>query len=132
MTKMEELLPRFQGMCEKSVRGKRCFVLAAGDETFFFEMLILVLMDLSSGYLMLEEIAEDRTFDTWFEKAKPRLESLGIEVKHAITDRAKALIKLALEGFECQSGADTCNKQHELSKWLGPAFGRRHAYASNN
>jgi hypothetical protein len=40
-------------------------------------------MDLSSGYLVLESIAADRTFDTWFSAAQPRLKALGIEVNHA-------------------------------------------------
>lgn len=56
-------------------------------------------MDLSSGYLILEDIAYDRRFDTWFEKAIPRLKELGIDVNHAVSDRAKALIKLAITGL---------------------------------
>ncbi|CAK8716713.1 hypothetical protein GMJAKD_05885 [Candidatus Electrothrix aarhusensis] len=52
-------------------------MIGAADETFFGKVLILVFMDLSSGYLILEEIADDRSFDTWFEKLKPRLEELG-------------------------------------------------------
>jgi phage baseplate assembly protein W len=59
----------------------------------------------------------------------PRLEALGIEVNHAISDRAKALIKLAVTGFECTSGADTFHEQYGLSRWLSPALGRRKAKA---
>ena len=36
-------------------------------------MMILVLMDLSSGYLVLESIENDRSFDTWFSTTEPRL-----------------------------------------------------------
>jgi phage baseplate assembly protein W len=61
--------------------------------------------------------------------AAPRLEALGIEVNHAISDRAKALIKLAVTGFECTSGADTFHEQYGLSRWLSPALGRRKAKA---
>ena len=75
MNQMEELLPKFQSHCFKSVEGKRHPVIVAGFDPFFGDVLILVLMDLSKGYLMLEEIADDRTFETWFEKAKPRLEN---------------------------------------------------------
>lgn len=80
--------------------------MVAADETFFGDFLILVLMDLRSGYLLLEDISDNRSFDTWFEKITPRLEALGIEINHAVSDRAKALIKLAVTGFECESGAD--------------------------
>jgi len=39
-------------------------VVVAMDETFFGDFLILVLMDLSSGYLQLEDISDDRRFET--------------------------------------------------------------------
>ena len=68
-------------------------------------------MDLSSGYLLLEDISDDRRFETGYAKTSPRLEALGIEVTHALSDRAKALIKLAVTGFECSSGADLFHAQ---------------------
>ncbi|MFQ5641513.1 MAG: hypothetical protein ACE5IR_26355, partial [bacterium] len=87
--------------------------------------LILVLMDLRSGYLLLEEISDDRRYETWYEKTAPRLESLGIEVNHAISDRAKALIKLAITGLECESGADVFHAQQDVSRLLGATLARR-------
>ncbi len=129
LQQMEELLPTFQQQCEASILpGTRKAVLAA-DETFFGQMMILVMMDLPSGYLVLESIENDRSFDTWFSAAEPRLKALGIEVKHAISDRAKALIKLAVTGFECTSGADVFHEQYGISKWLSSALGRRKAKA---
>ena len=91
----------FQDSCEQSAPAQVRKALLAADETFFGELLILVLMDLSSGYLLLESIQDDRRFDTWLAQATPRLDALGIEVGHAVSDRAKALIKLAIEGFDC-------------------------------
>lgn len=129
LRRMEALLPAFQRDCEASApAGPRKAVLAA-DETFFGEVLILVLMDLSSGYLLLESIQDDRSFETWFARAAPRLEALGIQPGHAVSDRAKALIKLAVEGFGCASGADTFHEQYGLGRWLSPALGRRKAKA---
>ena len=106
LKKMELLLPTFQESCEKEAKHKSGKAVVAADETFFGDFLILVLMDLRSGYLLLEDISDNRSFDTWFEKITPRLEALGIEINHAVSDRAKALIKLAVTGFECESGAD--------------------------
>ena len=129
LKRMEELLPIFQKRCEAVIpAGTRKAVLAA-DETFFDQMMILVLMDLSSGYLVLESIQNDRTFETWFAAAQPRLKTLGIEVNHAISDRAKALIKLAVTGFKCASGADVFHEQYGIGKWLSSALGRRKAKA---
>ena len=129
LQKMENLLSEFQSMCEARQAEKGARAVVAGDETFFGELIILVLMDLPSGYLLLEENADDRRFTTWLNRARPRLEALGIEVKHAVTDRAKALIKLALEGFGCKSGADLFHALHDVSKSVGLAFHRAVASA---
>jgi hypothetical protein len=103
LQQMENLLPEFQRMCEARQTGEGAKAVMAGDETFFNDLMVLVLMDLPSGYLVLEENADDRRFTTWLNRARPPLEALGIEVRHAVTDRAKALIKLAREGFGCKS-----------------------------
>ena len=129
MNNMEKLLPLFQQRCESEASSQSRKAVVAADETFFGDFLILVLMDLSSGYLILEDISDDRCFDTWIAKAAPRLQALGLDVNHAISDRAKALIKLAVTGFDCQSGADTFHAQYDVSKWLGAKLGRRKAQA---
>jgi hypothetical protein len=72
------------------------------DETFL-ERMMLVFMDLVSGYLLFEEVAEDRSYDTWYALVEARLEALGAGVLSLGSDRAKALIKLAETGLECLS-----------------------------
>ena len=123
LSKMEALMLTFQYSCEQSAPAQTRKAVLAADETFFGEVMILVLMDLSSGYLLLESIQDDRRFDTWLAQASPRLDALGIEVGHAVSDRAKALIKLAVDGFDCASGADVFHEQYGLSRWLGSALG---------
>jgi hypothetical protein len=132
LSKMEALTLTFQDSCEQSAPAQVRKAVLAADETFFGELLILVLMDLSSGYLLLESIQDDRRFDTWLAQATPRLDALGIEVGHAVSDRAKALIKLAVEGFDCDSGADVFHEQYGLSRWLGSALGRRKVKADKH
>lgn len=122
---MEELLPQFQDACEKSVKKTQRQVVVGMDETFFGSFLILVLMDLQSGYLILEDISDDRCYETWYAKTAPRLESLGITVSYAVSDRAKALIKLAITGFDSDSGADLFHAQQDVSRWLGAKLGNR-------
>ena len=129
LSRMENLLPLFQQQCEQEGSAEARSAVVAMDETFFGDFLILVLMDLSSGYLILEDVSDDRRFNTWFEKAVPRLKALGIDVNHAVSDRAKALIKLAISGFDCQSGADVFHAQQDVSRWLGTTLGRRHTQA---
>jgi len=122
---MEGILPEFQTLCESQLKSTTRESVVAMDETFFGQFLILVLMDLRSGYLILENVATNRCFDTWFTHVEPRLKSLGIQVNHAVTDRAKALIKLAITGFKCESGADLFHAQQDVMRWLGATLGRR-------
>ena len=73
-------------------------IIGAVDETFL-ERMMLVFMDLVSGYLLFEEVAEDRSYDTWHALVEARLEALGVGVLYLVSDRAKALIKLAETGL---------------------------------
>ena len=36
-------------------------------------------MDISSGYILLEDMSQDRRFETWQEAVSKRLEELGCE-----------------------------------------------------
>ena len=90
-------------------------VIGAVDETFLQRMM-LVFMDLSTGYLLMEEVASDRSYDTWFERANARLKTFGTEVLYLVSDRAKALIKLADTGFGCPSIPDLFHVGHDLAK----------------
>ena len=54
-------------------------VIGAVDETFLQRMM-LVFMDLATGYLLMEEVAADRSYATWFDRANARLTTFGTEV----------------------------------------------------
>src|ERR671939_34703 len=103
-------------------------VIGAVDETFLQRMM-LVFMDLATGYLLLEEVAADRSFNTWCDHANARLTTFGTEVLYMVSDRAKALIKLAQKGLGCPSIPDLFHLGHDLAKSYSLAiFGRlRHA-----
>jgi hypothetical protein len=119
---MEELLVEFGRMQEEKQRqegGAGREIVGSGDETWFNGQMLLVLMDLVSGYLVLEEEAEDRSYKTWETKAQSRLQQLGLTVRHFVSDRGKALMKLATSSFGCLAGADIFHAQYDISKWLG-------------
>ena len=99
-------------------------VIGAVDETFLQRMM-LVFMDLATGYVLMEEVAADRSFDPWFERANERLTTFGTEVLSMVSDRAKALIKLAHTGLGCLSIPDLFHLSHDLAKSYSLAiFGR--------
>jgi hypothetical protein len=99
-------------------------IIGAVDETFL-EHMMLVFMDLVSGYLVFEEVAEDRSYATWHTLVEARLGALGAEVLYLVSDRAKALIKLAETGLECRSVPDLFHLIHELVKSYSLALGSR-------
>jgi hypothetical protein len=78
--------------------------------------MMLVFMDLASGYLLMEEIAVDRRYATWYDLTKARLKTFGTAVLSLVRDRAKALVKLAHTGLGCLSIPDVFHLSHDLAK----------------
>jgi hypothetical protein len=117
MHTLERLLLETASAWEKDgiAHGEIRPVIGAVDETFLQRMM-LVFMDLTTGYLLMEEVAEDRSFDTWFARANERLETLDTKVLYMVSDRAKALIKLADTGLGCPSIPDLFHLGHDLAK----------------
>ena len=99
-------------------------IIGAVDETFLQRMM-LVFIDLVSGYLLFEEVAEDRSYDTWHALVKARIEVLGVDVLYLVSDRAKALIKLAETGLECLSMPEVFHLIHALVKSSALSLGSR-------
>ena len=87
----------------------------AVDETFL-ERMLWGCMDLVSGSLLFEEVAEDRRDDTWYALGAARLEALGAGGLSLVSDRAQALVKLAETGLECLSIPDVFPLIHALVK----------------
>jgi hypothetical protein len=123
---LERLLLETAAAWEKAgkAHGEIRPVLGAVDETFLQRML-LVFMALCSGYVLREEVAADRGFDTWDGGVNDRLKMLGPEVLSRVRARAKALITLAHTGRGCLSIPDVLHLSHDLAKGYSLAsFGR--------
>jgi hypothetical protein len=99
-------------------------IIGAVDETFLAQM-ILVFQDVSTGYMVQEEVADDRTYATWKALVDERLQALGTSVLYLVSDRAKALIQLAEQGLQCLSMPDFFHFMHDIVKSYSLALGRR-------
>lgn len=108
--------------------GEMHEVIGAVDETFL-ERMMLVFMDLRTGYLLGEDVAEDRTLATWKAVVDARLKALNTEVLYLVSDRAKALIQLAEQGWECLSMPDVFPCMHDLVKRSLLPLGQRLRHA---
>ena len=124
--RVREAILKYQQQQQSALRetDKAIEVCAAADETTF-EQDVLVLMDLSSGYILVEEQVENRQYETWLDKAQSALTTVGVRVRSLVSDRAPALIKLACVGFECPSIADLFHPLWDLSKSVGAALSRQ-------
>jgi hypothetical protein len=99
-------------------------IIGAVDETFL-EKMMLVFQDVPTGYIVQEEVSDDRTYATWKALVDERLKALGTSVLSLVSDRAKALIQLAEKGLECLSMPDFFHLVHEIVKSYSLAVGRR-------
>jgi DNA-binding transcriptional ArsR family regulator len=130
MHMLERLLLETAAAWEKEgiAHGEIRPVIGAVDETFLQRMM-LVFMDLATGYVLMAEVATDRSFGTWYDRANDRLTTCGTEVLYVVSDRAKALVKLAHTGLGGLSIPDLFHLSHDLAKGYSLAiFGRlRHA-----
>jgi hypothetical protein len=90
-------------------------IIGAVDETFL-EQMMLVFQDLPSGYLLLEAVADNRTYATWKALVDERLKALGTGVLYLVSDRATALIQLAEKGLQCLSLPDFFHLMHDIVK----------------
>lgn len=104
-------------------------ICAGADETFF-EQVVLVLLDLASGYILVESPSKDRRYETWQQKVQQALGQV-FEVKYLVSDRAQALVKLALEGLGCDSIPDLFHALRDLGKQVGCHLGRQLARLDN-
>ena len=126
MQVLETALLETAGRWEKDgvAAGEVREIIGAVDETFL-EQMILVFQDVRTGYIVQEEVADDRTYTTWKAVVEARLTALGAEVWYLVSDRAKAFIQLAEQGLECLSMPDFFHCMHDLVKSYALTIGQR-------
>lgn len=81
MQVLETALLETAGRWEKDgvAAGEVREIIGAVDETFL-EQMILGFQDVRTGYIVQEEVADDRTYTTWKAVVEARLTALGAEV----------------------------------------------------
>lgn len=98
-------------------------VIVGGDETFF-EGPILVLMELASGYLLVETAQPTRCFERWSEAVDGVELPEGWRIRAMVSDGAKALVKLAVERLQCVHLPDVFHLLRHLGQPWVKALGR--------
>ena len=86
---------------------------------------MLVLLELSSGYIFIETECENRTYATWMEQVNQWWKDSSWQCHYLVSDGARALVKLAVSGLGCVSVADLFHALRALGKPMGRALGQQ-------
>ncbi|MEO0432492.1 MAG: hypothetical protein AAF151_12420 [Cyanobacteria bacterium J06656_5] len=101
-------------------------ICVGADETFF-GLPVLVLLELSSGFIFIESECENRTYATWMEQVNQWWQGSSWQCHYLVSDGARALVKLAVSGLGCVSVADLFHALRALGKPMGRALGQQAA-----
>ena len=117
---MESAIIDYQQSANETIRkiSSQVEVCAAADETFF-DQVILVMLDLPSGYIFVEEITENCQYETWQQRVERVFKPLGLKIKYLVSDRAKAIVKLALNDLGTDSISDLFHVLYDLNRSIG-------------
>jgi predicted DNA-binding transcriptional regulator AlpA len=99
-------------------------ICVAADETFF-DLPILVLMELASGFIFTEVISPQRDYVTWQSKLQSWWNPEQWRCHFFVSDGAKALVKLATDGLSSVNVADLFHGLRALGQPMGQAFSRQ-------
>ena len=98
-------------------------VILGSDETFF-DVPILVLMELASGYIFFERAKQTRSFESWTEEVNSVNLPEGWTIAAMVSDGAKALVKLAIDTLQCVHLPDVFHLLRDLGQPLVSYLGR--------
>ncbi len=101
--------------CQPSAGQGIC---VGADETFF-DLPILVLIELASGFIFTEVKSESRTYGSWSAQIQSWWQGSGWHCHFLVSDGARALVKLALTGLGCVSVPDLFHAMRALGRPLG-------------
>lgn len=99
-------------------------ICVGADETFF-DLPILVLIELSSGFIFTEVKSERRTYSSWVEQIQQWWHQSGWHCHFLVSDGARALVKLAVTGMDTLSVPDLFHAMRALGRPLGGQLARQ-------
>ena len=116
---IDHLLAKFGDLHDARVmeKAKELNLCIGADETFFKTLNILLLMDLPSGFILQELFAQNRTHKTW-ELATLSIIQQFKSVACLVSDKAKALVKLAKVSYHCINVSDLYHMLTYVTKFM--------------
>ena len=99
-------------------------VTPAFDETFFERLMVMVSMDLPTGFIFTEKAEDNRRHETWERVTKPFLSKFK-SIRCVLSDKAKALLKLANDTYQVIRIPDLFHMLNDVSSVMRYAFERK-------
>lgn len=115
----------------EACQGEQPIGICVGADETFYELPILVAIELASGFIFSEVACENRTYATWWEQVREWFKGEQWDCRGLVSDGAKALVKLALSGLGCPSLPDVFHLLYALSKSMGSAIARQRVQLQN-
>ncbi len=143
---MREKIVAYGEAQSDSCKGKNPIDIVMGMDETFYEVPILVAMDLPSGFIFTEVKCDfsdlrsvNRTYDTWWVGVAARRVQVSKwfntdcsdgkpaqwNCRIMVSDGAQALIKLAVSGLGCLPIPDLFHLERALSKSIGTSLARQ-------
>jgi len=113
-----------EAQAEKCQQKELTGICVGGDETFF-DLPVLVMMELATGFIFTEAKCENRSYQTWYEQIQQWWTHKGWQCHFMVSDSAPGLIKLALSGLNCASVPDLFHALRGLARPIGSGIGRQ-------
>jgi len=109
----------------EACRGEAPIRICVGADETFYGLPILVAVELASGFIFSEAECENRTYTTWWEQVRGWFNREQWDCRFMVSDGAKALVKLAVNGLGCPSIPDVFHLLYALSKSIGSTLVRQ-------
>lgn len=122
---MREKIVAYGEAQSESFQGKNPISIVMGMDETFYEVPILVAMELASGFIFTEVKCEDRTYATWWKQVSKWFNAEEFHCRVLVSDGAKALVKLAVSGLGCLSVPDLFHLERGLCKSMGTSLARQ-------
>ncbi|NQY74432.1 MAG: hypothetical protein HRT90_06680 [Candidatus Margulisbacteria bacterium] len=123
--KIDTLIAQYKDRYDALIKEKasELEITPGADETYLSGIMYLVLMDLQSGFIFTEEIKDKRDHETWEAVSTPWISKFKI-VRCFLSDKAKALLKLADKTFQVIRIPDLFHMMNDLSSVMKFSFNR--------
>ncbi len=113
-----------EALSEKCQPQAQTGICVGGDETFF-DLPVLVMMELATGFIFTEVKCENRSYQTWYQQIQHWWTPNRWQCHFMVSDSAPGLIKLALSGLNCVSVPDLFHALRGIARPIGSAIGQQ-------